>query len=190
MTNIIVLYQSLASALDRQTWLIPTLARLVFAAVLFIYFWQSGLSKIAFDQGILGLLTPTDGAFVQIFPKAADAALYAVSQMTWLQWIIAVAGGWAEIILPLMIVGGLLTRLASLGMIGFVVVQSLTDILAHGVVIGMAGNDTWFDNYSDGLILDQRAFWVFVLIVLVIKGAGPLSLDRVLSGTHARNAAA
>lgn len=38
-----------------------------------------------------------------------------------------------------------------------------------------------FDRIPDGVLLDQRMFWVFVLIVLVIKGAGPLSVDRILS---------
>jgi len=28
--------------------------------------------------------------------------------------------------------------------------------------------------------MDQRALWVFLLCVLVIKGAGPLSFDRAL----------
>jgi putative oxidoreductase len=57
-------------------------------------------------------------------------------------------------------------------------VQSLTDIYGH-----MAGEKTiggWFDAASDALILDQRAFWVLLLVVLVIKGAGPLSLDRLI----------
>lgn len=186
MTGLLIAYQSFAATLERQTWLVATLARVIFAAVLLHYFWQSGVSKIAFDQGVLGLLTPTDGAFAQIFPKAAEEALYNVSQMTFVQRIIALAGGWAEIVLPLLIVVGLFTRLAALGMIGFVFVQSLTDVAGHGVKIGAAGNDAWFDRYSDGLILDQRAFWVFVLVVIVIKGAGPLSLDRVLAGVRAR----
>lgn len=180
MTQLLSLYHSLTERLERLGWLIPTLARLIFAGVLFYYFWQSGVSKIAFDQGLTGLFTPTDGAFAQIFPKAAEAALYDVSQMTALQKLIAVAGGWAEIVLPLLIVLGLFTRLTALGMIGFVIVQSLTDIFGHGVKLGLAANDTWFDRYSDGLLLDQRAFWVFVLVVLVIRGGGPLALDRVL----------
>lgn len=182
MSQILSLYRSFADAAERQDWLVPTLARLVFAGVLFYYFWQSGVSKIAFDQGVSGWLTPTDGAFAQIFPKAAEAVLYDVGQMTFLQKVIAVAGGWAEILLPLALVLGLFTRLSAIGMIGFVAVQSLTDVYAHGVKLGAGANDAWFDRYSDGLLLDQRAFWVFLLIVLLIKGAGPLSLDRLLSG--------
>jgi putative oxidoreductase len=66
-------------------------------------------------------------------------------------------------------------------MIGFVALQSLTDLYGHNgwedpTVIG-----AWFDRIPDGIILDQRAFWVFALLVLVIKGAGPISFDRALS---------
>ncbi len=181
MTRIIDLYTSLTQRLEGLDWLVPTLARVIFLTVLFYYFWQSGVSKIAFDQGFSGLFTPTDSAFAQIFPTAAEAAFYDVSKMTFFQRLVALAGGWAELALPLLIVTGLLTRLAALGMIGFVIVQSVTDIVGHGVSIGAAANDTWFDRYSDGLILDQRAFWVFVLLVLVIRGAGPFSLDRLIA---------
>ena len=38
-----------------------------------------------------------------------------------------------------------------------------------------------FDRIAEGTILDQRMYWVFVLIDFVIKGAGPLSADRILS---------
>ena len=86
----------------------------------------------------------------------------------------ALAGGYAEFILPALIVLGLFTRAAALGMAGFVVVQSLTDIFGHGVAAG-----AWFDRASDALILDQRAFWMLLLVVLVLKGAGPLSIDRL-----------
>jgi putative oxidoreductase len=63
-------------------------------------------------------------------------------------------------------------------MIGFVMFQSLTDIYGHGVT----GDDlgAWFDRASGALILDQRAFWVFLLIVLALKGAGGLSMDAIL----------
>jgi putative oxidoreductase len=64
-------------------------------------------------------------------------------------------------------------------MIGFVVVQSLTDIIGHAASPATIG--AWFDAASDALILDQRALWVFVLLTLVLKGAGPVSLDRVLA---------
>ncbi|HCQ66032.1 MAG TPA: hypothetical protein DIU07_13175, partial [Rhodobacteraceae bacterium] len=84
----------------------------------------------------------------------------------------------AEFILPALILVGLLTRLAALGMIGFVVLQSLTDIVGHAADPGTIG--AWFDRLPDSVILDQRLLWVFVLLTLVLKGAGPLSLDRLI----------
>ena len=55
-------------------------------------------------------------------------------------------------------------------------VQSLTDLYAHGVKF-IRG---WFDRVPDAMSMDQRLLWVFPLIVLVIKGAGALSIDRAL----------
>jgi putative oxidoreductase len=80
-----------------------------------------------------------------------------------------------------LIVIGLFTRLAALGMIGFVVVQSLTDLYGHGGIAHPETLGTWFDKVPDSVILDQRAFWMLVFVTLVIKGAGALSLDRMLS---------
>jgi putative oxidoreductase len=166
-------YRNCANSLDRSgDWLLPSLARVVFAAVLASYFWASALTK--FD----GPFTLSSGAFAQIFPKAFEAAGYDASQMGLFASLIAYAGGVAEILLPLLILIGLFTRAASLGMIGFIIVQSLTDVFGH-----MAGPETigaWFDRGSDSLILDQRALWLLLLVVLVVKGAGPLSLDRLL----------
>ena len=78
----------------------------------------------------------------------------------------------------LLILVGLLTRLSALGMMGCVIVQSIVDVYGHGV----AGKDIggWFDRASGALIADQRAFWMLLFLILVIKGAGPLSFDRAL----------
>ena len=64
-------------------------------------------------------------------------------------------------------------------MIAFVAVQSWVDLYGHGG-LGNGVLGAWFDRASDGLILDQRAFWVFVLLYLVLRGGGPLSIDRIL----------
>ena len=40
----ISLYQRLVEGISRADWLLPTLARLVFAAVLLGYFWASALT--------------------------------------------------------------------------------------------------------------------------------------------------
>ena len=77
-----------------------------------------------------------------------------------------------------MILAGLFTRLVELGMLGFILVQSLTDIWGHGVMGDDLGR--WFDAASGSLILDQRGLWAFLLIALFFTGAGPISLDRLL----------
>ena len=177
---------ALLSLPDRAlSWLEPvstpvltTLARFVFAAVLLMYFWNSGLTKI--PDGIGNLFSPSFNAFAQIFPKGAEATGYDITQATGFQKMVILAGTWAEFILPGLILLGLFTRAAALGMIGFVTVQSLTDIFGHGGDLGK-----WFDPASDAAILDQRALWVFLLLYLVFKGGGPLALDRLIfrSGT-------
>lgn len=160
-------------------WVLPTMARFVFAAVLLGYFWASASTKFAG-----GPFTLSTGAFAQIFPKTFESLGYDASKIGVFAHLIALAGSWAEFALPLLILVGLATRIAALGMIGFVLVQSLVDVVGH-----MAGPETigaWFDRGSDALILDQRAFWVLLLSILVMKGAGPLSLDRLVAVRLAR----
>lgn len=157
---------------------IPTLARFVFIAVLFVYYWNSGVTKLG-GEGFGGLFSPSFNAFAQIFPKGAEAASYDVAAATTFQKLVTLAGTWSEFILPTLIAIGLLTRLAALGMIGFIILQSLTDIWGHNADAATIG--AWFDNASGALILDQRAFWIFLLVVLVLRGAGPLSVDALLS---------
>ena len=110
---------------------LPLLARFAFAAVLAGYFWNSARTKLG--EGLLGFLHPSDGAYIQIFPKVVEAANYDVSQLTLFHWAVVEAGMLAELILPLFLILGLFTRLAALGMIGFTIVQSLTDVYGHGV---------------------------------------------------------
>ena len=175
MTALISLYNTLTRHLASAEWLIPTLARFVFAAVLLVYFLNSGMTKLG--DGFAGLWTPSTGAYAQIFPRAFEAVGYDADALSVFHRLVVVLGTWAEFILPALIVLGLLTRLAALGMIGFVVVQSLTDIVGHGQDSALGA---WFDRFSDAAIMDQRAFWIFLLVVLVIKGAGPISFDRAL----------
>lgn len=177
MKALISAHDAIARRLDGAApEVLPTLARASFAAVLLFYFWSSALTKLG--PGPLGFLSPSDGAYIQVFPRAFEAAGYDVSQMSSFHYLVVLAGTLAELVLPLLITLGLFTRLAALGMIGFVVVQSLTDVVGHGV----GGDDLgrWFDAASGALILDQRLLWVMLLAVLVAQGAGPLSLDRLL----------
>ena len=154
-------------------WFLPTFARFSFLAVLFFYFWNSAKTKLD------GIFAVSDNGYIQIFPKMFEAAGYDSSQLGFFQWIVVLAGSYAEFILPILIVLGLFTRLAALGMMGFVVVQSLTDVYGHGVTGKTLGG--WFDGPSDSLIMDQRLLWFVVFATLLVKGAGPLSLDRLLS---------
>lgn len=175
MTFLLDNYRRLAGRLAalESVWLLPLGARFAFIAVLLGYYWSSAMTK--FSDGFFGFLSPTLGAHYQILPGITEAAGYDLSTIHPFFTLIVLLGSWAELVLPLLILIGLFTRGAALAMIGFVLVQSLVDITGHGV---MAGG--WFDRASDGLILDQRLFWVFILLILAVKGAGPLSLDRAL----------
>jgi putative oxidoreductase len=174
MERIATLSQAGLDRLDRWAPLaLPLLARIVFAGVLLIYFWASARTKLG--SGAFGL---SDGAYIQIFPKTTEAFGYDFSRFTFFHDLVVFAGTWAEFILPLLILVGLATRLAALGMIGFVLVQSLVDVTGHG--LGGADLGAWFDRASDALILDQRGLWIFLLLALVMTGGGALSVDRYL----------
>jgi putative oxidoreductase len=181
--NISAAYTTITDPLSRADWLLPVMARFLFAALFLMYFWVSGLTKLG--DGVLGIFSPSVGAYAQIFPRAMEAVGYDASQLSLFHTMVVMAGTWAEFVLPLMIVIGLLTRLAALGMIGFVVMQTLTDLYGHGAISEVGTVGAWFDKAPDSVILDQRALWVFLLVTLVVKGAGPLSLDRVLFGDRA-----
>ena len=175
MTKQLSLYSRLTARLEQLDWLIPTLARSLFAAILLVYFLNAGMTKLG--DGFAGLWTPSTGAYAQIFPKAFEAVGYDSDALSFYHTAVVTLGTWAEFVLPALVVLGFLTRFAALGMIGFVIVQSLTDIYGHGQATTIGA---WFDRFPDAIMMDQRALWVFLLVVLVIKGAGPLSFDRAL----------
>ena len=177
MTALLSLHNAIFARIETLApWVLPTLARLVFAGVLLEYFWASALTKLG--DGLFGIFRPSTGAYAQIFPQKAEAVLYDVSQFSLFEKLVVLGGTWAEFILPVLIVIGLATRLSALGMIGFVVVQSLTDIYGHNADATAIGG--WFDRFSDAQIMDQRALWVFLLLYLVMRGGGPLSVDAVI----------
>ncbi len=174
MMPIVRLHDAVFGRLAAADWLVPTLARAVFAGVLFVYYWNSALTKLG-----SGPFSPSAGGYAQIFPKAMEAAGYDPGQLSAFHTLVVVAGTWSEFVLPVLIVAGLFTRLAAIGMIGFIAVQSIVDITGHG--LGAADIGLWFDRNPAALILDQRALWVFLLLVITVQGAGPLSVDRVLA---------
>jgi len=160
-------------------WFLGLAARFVFAAVLLGYYLNSAGTKVG--QGIAGFFSVGDNAYFQILPPVIEAHGYDASQVPFYWDLVVVAGTYAEFLLPLLIVAGLFTRLAALGMIGFVLVQSFVDIAFHGADAKTVG--AWFDRFSDAAILDQRTLWVFLLAYLVMKGAGAVSLDWALEKT-------
>ena len=170
----LTLYSDVADRLAKAEWILPTLARVVFALVFFVYFLNSAGLKI---EG--SIFSPSAGAFGQIFPKAAEAVLWDVSQMTVFQRLVIFAGTVAEYVLPVLIVLGLLTRLAALGLIGFISVQTIVDVTGHGVALGQ-----WFNSAPE--LIDQRTLWVYLFAVLLVKGGGPLSIDRLLMRARTR----
>ena len=177
---IIRLYNAVFGGIEKATegWLVGLAARGVFASVLFFYLINSALTKLG--PGPLGFLSPSVGAYAQILPEMMKAVGFNVSKIAFVPYgLVVLFGTWAEFILPVMIVLGLFTRAASLAMIGFVFVMSYVDITGHGLDAKTIGAP--FDRLADGLIADQRLLWIFLLLVLVIKGAGAVSLDALLS---------
>ncbi len=146
-------------------------ARAVFASVLAGYFWASGLTKL---DGF-GL---SANAYIQIFPRRMDAAGYDPSALPALAHLVTAAGTAAEFALPLLIVLGLFTRAAAVGMLGFVAVMTLTDIAGHG--IGPETIGAPLDRDPAAVVWDQRLLWAWLLGTLALTGAGPLSADRAL----------
>lgn len=160
-----------------EDWFLGLFARLAFAGVLFLYFVNSALTKLG--EGPLGFLYLSDSAYFQILPPVVEQYGYDASQVPFLPWgIIVHAGTYAEFLLPVLIVLGAFTRIAALGMIVFVAVQTHVDIAYHGVDARTVG--TLFDRMHDSAISDQRTLWLFPLVYLVVRGAGRVSLDSLL----------
>ena len=158
-------------------WLLELGARFVFLAVLFFYYLNSFKTKVG--EGVTGFFQIQNGAYFQIVPGAMEAAEYDTSKVSFLADLVVFFGTYTEVILPILIVIGLFTRVAAVGMIGFIAVQTLVDIVYHGAEPKTIGS--WFDRFQDSAIMDQRLLWIFVLLVLVVKGGGYLSLDRLFS---------
>ena len=168
-------YDRLVAAMQRglDGWFIELGARLLFAATLMVYYLNSAMTKVG--DGLFGIFAPSAGAFAQIAPPVAEQYFYDTTAIPFFPWhLIVIAGTIAEIVLPILIVIGLFTRLAALGMIGFVVVQTIVDIAFHGSTLG-----SWFNNQA-GELVDQRLLWIFPLLLLVVKGAGSISIDTLL----------
>jgi putative oxidoreductase len=140
----------------------------LFVLLLLPYYFNSALTKI---DGF-GL---SAGAFAQILPPIAEQYLYDISAIPFFPWhLIVWAGTIGEFVLPILIVVGLFTRLAALGMVGFVVVQTMVDVAFHGAALGALANGLPTE------LIDQRLLWVSLLVGMVFSGGGRVSLDRLM----------
>lgn len=149
------------------------IVRLMFLVLLLPYYINSALTKI---DGF-GL---SAGAFAQILPPIAEQYLYDTEAIPFFPWhLIVWAGTLAEFALPILIIAGVLTRLSALGMIGFVLVQTIVDIVFHGATAGALANGL------PNELLDQRLLWVFLLGLLVFSGAGKFSVDKIITKLRA-----
>lgn len=178
--NLMRLHETAFGAVERALdgWFLGLFARFVFAAVLWIYFLNSARTKI--NEGFLGFFAVNDNAYYQIALPAVEAAGGDVSQVPFLPWGAMVwAGTYAEFVLPVLVVLGLLSRIAALGMIVFILVQSVVDVVVHAVGPETVG--ILFDRFPDAAILDQRLLWIFPLVYVVVRGAGAVSLDALLA---------
>jgi putative oxidoreductase len=186
---ITTLHNKLFSTLERMTegWFLGLFARFVFAAVLWGYFLNSAGTKVG--EGLWGFFMIAPGAYYQIALPAVEAAGGDVGQVAFLPWgLIVTLGTYAEFVLPLLLVIGLFTRVAALGMIVFIGVQTLVDITVHMVDPGTIG--ALFDRFPDSVIIDQRLLWLMPLVYLTLRGAGLVSLDALLAKRKASGNAA
>lgn len=180
----ITLHNALFGWIQRtfENWLLGLAARLVFAGTLFLYFFRSAQTKVG--EGLEGFAQVSDSAYIQILPQVMEQVGYDASQIPlWPMGWMVYAGTYAEFVLPVLIVLGLLTRIAAIGMLVFIAVQSWVDIAFHNVDAATIG--AWFDKAPDSAIMDQRAFWAFLLLYLALRGAGAISLDRLFGGRSA-----
>ncbi len=158
-------------------WFLGLAARLVFSSVLLVFFVNSAMTKVG--SGFPDMFIPAVGAYAQIIPHIAEAAGYDPSQIAVFPWkLIVLAGTYAEFILPIMLLIGLFTRFTALALIGFIVVMSIVDVTLHNLDPKSVG--FVFDRMQDAIIADQRLLWIFPLIYLVLRGAGPLSADGII----------
>jgi putative oxidoreductase len=173
------LHNSIFTRIERFAgdWFIGLAARFTFSSVLLFYFINSARTKI--EEGLFGFLSIKESAYYQILPSVVEAYQDDVSAIPTIPYhLIVMLGTYAEFILPVLILLGLFTRIAALGMIGFIAVQTYVDINFHGVGAETIGG--MFDRFQDSAIADQRLMWLFLLLVLLIKGAGTFSLDNLL----------
>lgn len=154
--------------------LTATLSRFGFAAVLLPWFVIGGLTKIAG-------LTLSVGPPVGVWPLSLGA-YYAFLPGVMAEGIAPTIGQHAfvlsmtlsELVLPVMVVAGLGGRISAALLIVHIWIASLAtgQLLATGSLFDASP----FDPGPDQVVL-----WTLVLLPVTVHGAGPISMDAVLS---------
>lgn len=173
------LHHTTFSALENALagWFNGFAARFAFASLLLIYYLNSAWNKLG--DGLLGFLHPSAGAYASIIPPVFDSYANTIEAVPIFPWaLIVIVGMLGELLLPILVVIGLFSRIAAIGMIIFVVVQSYVDVAYFEVTGKYLG--AMFDRFPDAIIFDQRMLWIFVLLMIVVNGPGKLSLDHLL----------
>jgi putative oxidoreductase len=139
-------------------WLVAIVLRLVIACAVF----QAGQAKI---EGPMVPLQVWGFDFSVTLPMAVNAQTVEtfdrLVQLAIPSWIVALAVGAAEFILPIFLVLGLATRFAAIVLL--VVTVALQALLAPD------------------LLWSQHAPWAALLLVLIALGPGPVSIDHAVS---------
>ncbi len=176
-----------------RPWVLSALgfqARLVFAAVLSTYFLISAASKIGGSDLSMGPdVTGTFlslGAFYSLAPVQLEVAGGAPAMLSIAVWIAVHGLVMAEALLPVLLVVGLATRFAALGLIGLVIMTSAIDVFGHGAPPEAVGS--LFDASPYDQILDLRLLWIMLLTVPAALGGGWLSIDVALRTLRRRRA--
>lgn len=178
--GLVRLHQSVFSTIERLLagWFNGFAARFAFASLLFLYYLNSGWNKLG--DGLFGFLHPSIGAYATIVPPVFERYGADPGALPFFPWhVIVLLGTWAEILLPLLIVIGLFSRIAAVGMIVFVAVQTYVDVAYFGLEGKFVG--AMFDRFPDAIVFDQRMMWIFALAIIVANGPGRLSLDHLLA---------
>ena len=135
--------------------LIALLGRFSVAAL----FWKSGQTKI--EGFVVDIVA---GEYQWGVPRLSSSAVYLFEQEYRLPLLApalaATLGALAEHVLPLLILLGLATRFSALGLL---LMTAVIQLLVYP------------DAYP------THGVWAAVLLMLMAKGAGPLSLDRVVA---------
>ena len=168
MNAIISLHQSIASAISRY---FEDIALLLLRFMGAKVFFESGLTKWdgwfdfndqKYDLFLYEFFCPDpvrEGALLLCDPKTLDYE--EGSSMISIIESLALMAGIMEILLPVLVMLGLFTRLGALGLLGMT------------LFIQLAVFPTWEHWWN------PAAWWAVVLVAIIAKGPGLISLDRL-----------